>query len=216
MVLRRVLSFAVLFALLASTSCQLVAGLEDKTADVCAGRPPDALAPGATSFSGTCLTDTSAAPDVKALIGSGDPPTAAGGTIEDGTYVLVTATIYGSKSASGYVPYDGPTRAVLHVSGNQIFYATQYGTDEPTSWWASMSPSGVAWSPDPASYFDGYRCPPVACRGGFPTPSPLTDERAGYGRPSYTAAPNQLLLIYPPYNFGVSTQAALLTFERQP
>jgi hypothetical protein len=215
MVFRWVLCAAVLSALLASTSCQWIAGLDDKTADVCAGLPSDALAAGASEFSGTCLTDTSAAPDVKVLaIGSGDPPTAAGGTIEDGTYVLVAATIYGNQSTSS--GYAGPQREVLHVTGNQIFYVFQNGKDEPMSWWAVMRPSGVAWSPDPASYFDGYRCPPVACRGDVLTPPPVGDENGGNLRPTYTATPNELLFIYPPYNFSVSIEnAAVLTFVRQ-
>ncbi len=216
MFFRWVLSGVVLFVPLAATACQSIAGLEDKVGDACVDRPTSALAPGATAFAGTCLTDTSGAPDVKAVRSEAAPPTAAGGTIEDGTYFLTTATIYASGSASpGVVPYDGPTREVLHVSGSQMFYVTQYGTDEPISWWGLLSPSGVVWSPDPAPYFDGYRCPPVACHEGIPTPPPVTDEKVGNRRPAYTATPNQLLLIYPPYNFGVSIHSALLTFERQ-
>jgi hypothetical protein len=193
-------------------------GLEDKVPDVCAARPSDALAPGAEAFSETCLTDTSTAPDVTVIPGgSGEPPIAAGGTIENGTYVLQVATIFGGKDASAdYVPYDGPKREVLHVSGNQIFYVTQYGTNEPMSWWGLISPSGVAWSPDPASSFDGYRCPPVACRGDVATRPPLGDESGGNRRPTYTATPNEILFIYPPYNFSVSIEsAAVLTFVRQ-
>ena len=130
--------------------------------------------------------------------------------------MLVTATIYGGVSeASGAVPYEGPTRAIIHVSGHQIFYVTQFGMDEPISWWALISPSGVNWSPDPASLFDGYRCPPVACHGAITIPLPLTDEKVGLPRPTYTATPNQLLFIYRLYSF-VSQQSAVLTFVRQP
>jgi hypothetical protein len=215
MVSRWVLSFVVVVVPLVATACQVIAGLDDKTGDACVGRPIDALAAGATAFSGTCLADTSSAPDVKATLSDGSPPAAAGGTLEDGTYVLVTATIYASGTPSAVVPYEGPTREVIHVSGNQLFYVTQFGTDEPTSWWAMLNPSGTSFFPDPAQYFDGYRCPPVACRGDTPTQAPVTDERVGNRRPTYTATPNQLLLIYPPYNFGVSEHGALLTFERQ-
>ena len=63
MVFRWVLSAAVLCAVLASTACQFIADLGDKTRADCADLPPEALAAGAAAYSGTCLTDTSAAPE---------------------------------------------------------------------------------------------------------------------------------------------------------